>query len=144
MNCYLLCVVRGSSVDRHSNNVSLFNLVEQVNVATGASLPLRSAIPVEVHAYFQLEPARQPREIEMRFALRAETGLDTFSEVLRQKAPATRFRVRSMGLPCPPVLGDYTLHVDLRLADEGAPWQRQTTSWPLSLRETEPRPRITH
>ena len=104
MHCYLLCVTSGSSVDRQSNNVSLFNLVEQVNVPAGGPRPLRSVIPVEIHAYFQLDSERHERELEMRFALRAETGLETFSDVFRRRAPGRRFRVRSLGLPCPPVV----------------------------------------
>ena len=144
MRCYLLCVTSGSSVDRQSNNVSLFNLVEQVNVPSDAPKPLRAVIPVEIHAYFQLDPPVSDREIEMRFALRAETGLETFSDTFRRRAPGLRFRVRTVGLPCPPVTGGYTLNVDLRLADANEDWQRQSASWPLLLAELERRPRVTH
>ena len=36
-SCYLLAVCGGSSLDQHSNNVTLFNLVEQINDGDGES-----------------------------------------------------------------------------------------------------------
>ena len=110
-HCYLLCVSSGSAIDRHSNNVSLFSLVEQINVPPRAPAPPRGVIPLEVHAYFQLGMVHLNREFEMRFALCAETGLETLSEVFRHKVTAPRFRVRTFGLPYPPVMGQYSLQV---------------------------------
>jgi hypothetical protein len=143
-NCYLLCVSGGSAFDQQSNNVSLFNLVEQINVPKGAPPPPRGAIPLEVHAYFNIAARELNRELELRFALCAESGLETLSDVFRHRVTAPRFRVRTFGVPFPPVLGSYTLRVDLRLAGEDSPWQRQSASWPLALYELETRPRITH
>ena len=160
-HCYLLCVSSGSAIDRQSNNVSLFNLVEQINVPPGAPPPPRGLIPVEIHAYFQLSPFHVQREFELRFALRAQSGLETLSEVFRHRVTAPRFRVRTLGLPYPPVLGQYTLQVDLRVLgagerlsgdrlfearppeDDGS-WQRQAAAWPLALYEVERRPKVTH
>ena len=158
-HCYLLCVSSGSAIDRQSNNVSLFNLVEQINVPPNTPPPPRGLIPVEIHAYFQLSQFHVQREFELRFALRAESGLETLSEVFRHRVTAPRFRVRTLGLPYPPVLGQYTLQVDLRVlgermsgervigdrlpAEDGA-WQRQTAAWPLALYEIEQRPKVTH
>jgi hypothetical protein len=143
-HCYLLCVSSGSAIDRHSNNVSLFSLVEQINVPAGAAPPPRGVIPVEVHAYFQLGVTQLNREFEMRFALCAETGLETLSEVFRHRVTAPRFRVRTLGLPYPPVVGQYTLQVDLRMAGEDARWQRQAAAWPIALHELDTRPKVTH
>lgn len=147
-HCYLLCVSSGSAVDRQSNNVSLFSLVEQINVPPRAPPPPRGLIPVEVHAYFQLAPAQIHKEFEMRFALLGESGLETLSDVFRHRVTASRFRVRTLGLPYPPVLGQYSLQVDVRMApgDEfGEPrWERQSASWPIALQELEQRPRVTH
>ena len=105
VHCYLLCVSSGSAIDRQSNNVSLFSLVEQINVPPRAAPPPTGLIPLEVHAYFQLGASQFNREFELRFALCAETGLETLSEVFRQRATAPRFRVRTLGLPSPPVMG---------------------------------------
>ena len=84
------------------------------------------------------------REFELRFALCADTGLETLSEVFRHRVTAPRFRVRTLGLPYPPVLGQYTLQVDFRMAGGDARWERQAASWPIALQEIEPRPKVTH
>ena len=144
VHCYLLCVSSGSAIDRQSNNVSLFSLIEQINVPPNMPPPPRGVIPVEVHAYFQLGSADMNREFEMRFVLCAETGLETSSEVFRYKVSAPRFRVRTLGLPYPHVVGQYTLHVDVRLVGEDSRWQRQSASWPVALNEIDPRPKVTH
>lgn len=148
-HCYLLCVSSGSAVDRQSNNVSLFSLVEQINIPAKAVAPPRGFIPVEVHAYFQLAPRQVHRDFEMRFALLAESGLETLSDTFRHRVTAPRFRVRTLGLPYPPVLGQYSLQVDFRMVEESGSgaegaWQRQAAAWPLALCEVETRPRVTH
>jgi hypothetical protein len=142
-HCYLLCISSGSALDRQSNNVSLFNLVEQINVPARQNPPPRALIPVEVHAYFQLGIAALNRELELRFVLCADTGLETLSEVFRHRVTAQRFRVRTLGLPYPPVAGQYSLQVDFRMTDEPR-WQRQSASWPIALQEIEQRPKVTH
>jgi hypothetical protein len=143
-HCYLLCVSSGSAIDRQSNNVSLFSLVEQINVPPRAAPPPRALIPVEVHAYFQLSPLQLNRDLEMRFVLCADTGLETLSDVFRHRVTALRFRLRTLGLPYPPVVGQYSLKVELRLVGEDTRWQRQSAAWPISLHEIEARPKVTH
>ena len=68
-HCYLLCVTTGSSIDRQSNNVSLFTLVEQINLPPDSQPPPRGLIPVEIHAYFQLPEAQVNRDLELRFKM---------------------------------------------------------------------------
>ena len=148
-HCYLLCVTTGSSIDRQSNNVSLFSLVEQINLPPQAGVPPRGLLPLEIHAYFQLPDTHLNRDFELRFALCAESGLETLSDVFRHRVTAPRFRVSTLGVPYPPVLGQYTLQVDVRLVGElpgtGEPrWQRQAAAWPLALHQLEARPRVTH
>jgi hypothetical protein len=143
-HCYLLCVSSGSAIDRQSNNVSLFSLVEQINIPRQMAPPPRGLIPVEVHAYFQLGKDQLNKDFEMRFALCAETGLETLSEVFRHRVTASRFRVRTLGLPYPPVVGHYSLQVDFRMVGEDRGWQRQAAAWPIALHEIEQRPKVTH
>jgi hypothetical protein len=119
-HCYLLCVTTGSAIDRQSNNVSLFSLVEQINLPPNSPPPPRGLLPVEIHAYFQLADSQVNRDFELRFALRAETGLETLSDVFRHRITASRFRVRTLGLPYPPVMGQYSLQVDVRVLGEHA------------------------
>jgi hypothetical protein len=139
----MLTVCGGSSLDQHSNNVTLFNLVEQVNVPAGASPPPRRTLPLEVHAYFVLSPEEVRHTFEVRFAMVASSGLETFSNVFSHKPVTPRYRTRTLGLPFPPVHDHYELRVDWREAgDEG--WQREPVRWPISFVEASSTPPVTH
>ena len=143
MKCYLLTVAGGSSLDRYSNNVTLFNLVEQLNWPQGQTAPPGVVLPLEVHAYFELAPEELNQRFDVRFSLVASTGLETVTDSFSHRSATARYRTRTMGLPMPPVVGDYRLCVDTRQGDDGG-WQRNQVSWPLVFTETEPRPAITH
>ena len=141
--CYLLSVAGGSSLDRYTNNVTLFNLVEQLNFPQERPPPPGSIMPLEVHAYFQLDPHELNQRFEVRFALVAATGLETFTDGFAHKSATPRYRSRTIGLPLPPVPGSYDLRVDTRT--EGSEnWRRDSLSWPLTIAEMEPRPAVTH
>lgn len=141
--CYLLGLSAGSSLDQQSNNVTLFNLVEQVNVPPGSPPPPNNLLPLEIHAYFRLSAEEVGSSIEMRFALVAPSGLETLSEVVRHQCSTTRFRTRTFGVPFPPVIGHYELRVDFRLAGTSS-WHRDPLAWPLAIVELNPKPRVTH
>lgn len=146
---YLLCVTAGSSVDQQSNNVTLFNLVEQINVPAGVPLPLEGAAPLEIHAYMVLEPAELNQPFEVRFVVVArDTGLETSSPTFLHRAVTTRYRSRTLGLPYPPVPGAYDLRLDWRFVG-GPPsttgtWVRDTLRWPFVIAEIDPRPPTRH
>jgi hypothetical protein len=141
--CYLLAVCSGSSLDQYSNNVTLFNVVEQLNVPPGAPPPPGGVVPVEIHAYFQLAPAEVNAVFELRFAMVASSGLETLSDVFSHRSVTPRYRTRTVGLPFPPVTGSYELRVDWREAGtEG--WQRELVAWPLTIVEAVQRPAVTH
>ncbi|MEB2312664.1 MAG: hypothetical protein OZ921_18705 [Sorangiineae bacterium] len=142
-SCYLLAVAGGSSVDQHSNNVTLFSLVEQIGVPPGAPPPPGGVILLELHAYFALDPAEQGQSFELRFAMVAASGLETYSEVSTHRVITPRYRTRSVGLPFPPVMGAYELRVDVRSVGS-ASWQRASTAWPVVIGEYTPEPRVTH
>lgn len=141
--CYLLAVTGGSSLDRYSNNVTLFNLVEQLNFPKDRLPPPGAVLPLEVHAYFQLDLHEVNQRFDVRFSLVAPTGLETVTDAFEHKSSTTRFRTRTMGLPVPPVAGTYDLCVDTRHAGTD-PWRRDRLIWPLIVAETEPRPAVTH
>ena len=141
--CYLLAVSSGSSLDRYSNNVTLFNLVEQLNFQKDRFPPVGTVLPLEVHAYFQLDPHELNQLFDVRFALVAPTGLETVTDAFAHKSATSRFRTRTVGLPVPPVAGSYDLRVETRQAGIDA-WQRDALIWPLFVAETEPRPAVTH
>jgi hypothetical protein len=140
--CYLLAVCSGSSLDQQSNNVTLFNLVEQLNIRPGAAPPT-GLVPLEIHAYFEVSPAEQSFEFEVRFSMVASTGLETLSDPVRHKPTAARYRTRTIGLPFPPVVGQYHLSVDWRPAGSEQ-WHREPQTWPILIAEAAVRPRVTH
>ena len=142
-DCYFLSVCAGSSVDQHSNNVTLFSLVERITVPPGAPPPPKGIIPLEVHAYFDIAADELGKSFELRFVMVAPSGLETPSEPVTHKAVTPRYRTRTLGLPFPPVVGNYTLTVDTRFA--GAPgFQRHRVVWPVTIAEADRRPKLTH
>jgi len=142
--CYLLAVAAGSSLDQQSNNVTLFNLVEQVNVPPGVTPRPGSRIPLEVHAYLQADPGELGQEFEMRFSLvHLTTGLETLTDPATHRVPTIRLRTRAMGLPFPAVFGHYDLRIDFRLPGNDE-WDRDPLRWPLSIMEFEKPSGVTH
>jgi hypothetical protein len=139
----LLTVCGGSSLDQHSNNVTLFNLVEQINLPPGTPPPRNRALPLEVHAYFLLLPHELAQPFEVRFAMVASTGLETLSDVFSHKSHTPRYRTRTLGLPFPPVTDHYQLRVDWRQAGAEA-WRREPVVWPINFVEASATPPVTH
>lgn len=141
--CYFLSVCSGSAVDQHSNNVTLFNLVEQINVPPGAPPPPQGLVPVEMHAYFEVSPMELGQDIEVRFVLVAASGLETPAEVFAHRPVTPRFRTRTFGLPFPPVTGHYSLRFDWRYRGEEG-WHRDPLSWPIVFAEATHRAEAVH
>jgi hypothetical protein len=133
----------GSSLDAHTNNVSLFNMVEQINVPVGAPPPPNGVLPLELHAYFLVAPHELGRSFEVRHVLRAESGLETLSDVFTHRSDTPRFRTRTLGVPFPPVADGYELCLDWRYAGQDD-WRREPLVWPLAVVELEERPAVTH
>jgi len=141
--CYLLACAVSSSLDQTSNNVSLFQLVEQVNVAPDAPRPGSGQLPVEIHAYFQVDHQELGADWELRYVLVSPTGLETSSEIFRHRVVTPRFRTRTLGLPIPPVNGHYVIAVDFRRHGEES-FRRDPLTWPVSFVEVRREPTVTH
>lgn len=141
--CYFIALCAGSSLDQHSNNVSLFNIVEQVNLQPNADPPPGAFLPLEVHAYFILGPGEQAQPFELRFALVAPSGLELLTDTSQHKSSTPRYRTRSFGLPAPIVPGDYRLCVDIRQPGTET-FTREALNWPLVVARLEPRPAVVH
>ncbi len=141
--CYLFAVSSGSSLDQHSNNVTLFNLVEQLNIPPNAPPPPGGLLPLELHAYFQIAPHELNQTFQVRLAMVSDTGLESYTETFDFKSLTPRFRTRSLGLPVPPVNGMYQLRVDVRVEGTGE-WRRDPAAWPIAIVEHTPRPAVTH
>jgi hypothetical protein len=141
--CYLLAVTSGSSLDRYTNNVTLFNLIEQLNFPKQQPPPPGAVLPLEIHAYFELQPHELNLRFDVRFTLVASSGLETVTDGFSHRSATPRYRTRTVGLPMPPVFGEYQLCVDTR-AEHTEVWHRDRLTWPLVMAETEPRPAVTH
>ncbi len=141
--CYLLALTSGSSLDQLSNNVSLFNLVEQINVPPDAPPPPGGVLPLELHAYFSFAASEHGQAFELRHVLVASTGLETMSDVFEHRSSTTRLRTRTLGVPLPPVHGQYELCVDWRWSGTES-WHREALTWPLTIAPLEQRPAVTH
>ncbi len=136
-SCYLLLVCGGSSLDQHSNNVTLFNLVEQITAPPGMPMPPGGMLPLEIHAYFRLGPEEVSRSFEMRYALVATSGLETYSDTFTHRSVVPRYRTRTLGLPLPPMPDQYELKVDYRMSGTDS-WRRDPAAWPLLFVEATP------
>ncbi len=141
--CYLLAIGGGSSVDQHSNNVTLFNLVEQLNFPSQTFPPPGALLPLEVHAYFRLDAFELNQKFELRFVLVGQSGLETPTSIFPHRASTPRYRTRTFGIPAPPTAGSYELKVDWRPSAD-AEWVRDPACWPLLVAESEQRPAVTH
>jgi hypothetical protein len=142
-HCYLLAIAGGSSLDQHSNNITLFNLVEQLNFPKHQVPAPGSLLPLEVHAYFELDGGELNQRFDVRYVLVAESGLETPTETFTHRSSTLRYRTRTYGLPAPPVAGKYELRVDARPAGSEA-WRRDAARWPLTVMHSDPRPVVTH
>ncbi len=141
--CYLLTLCSGSSLDQQSNNVTLFNLVEQINVPPGAPPPQSGALPLEIHAYFLLSGEEVGKEFEARVALVSTSGLETYTDGFKHRPITPRYRIRTYGLPVPPVVGSYDVRIDLRPEGEGS-WTRGDAAWPLLVVEASDTAPLVH
>ncbi len=142
-HCYHLCLCAGSSLDQQSNNITLFSLVEQVNVPAGAGAHPGTKIPLEIHAYLKLEGSELGHEFSMRYVLVGTSGLETYSDPAVHKSSTVRLRTRSVGIPFPPALGHYELMVEFQ-TNPGDVWRRDEASWPISFLEMSSKPQVTH
>lgn len=142
-HCYFLTVCSGSSVDQHTNNPSLFNLVEHISIPPDAQRPPSGTIPLEVHAYWKIEPAELNVDFHVRFVMVASTGLETPSMAFKHRSSTPRFRTRTIGLPFPPIADEYRLCIDWSFDGEDN-WHRQGQAWPINIRVVERKPVVTH
>jgi len=131
-DCYLLAVVERSSIDRDTNNFSLYNLIETVQLKGTEQTPEggRALLPLELHAYWLLEDADLGREFQWRFVAVGEEG-EQCSKPFPTVSEKRRMRYRVQGFP---VLaeGDTRLFVEWRFEDADG-WQRCAAYWPLEV-----------
>lgn len=112
-----------SSTDRDSGNISLFDVVEQVNVLGPLPDPAtRPAIPVqyEVVSLWARQQLDQPEEGLARVRLVGPNGVELFGQgfvVNLTQHVRMRTQLRSAALPVVGT-GIYTFHTDIQRADQ--------------------------
>jgi hypothetical protein len=126
---YLLAVSSGSSVDRDTANVSLFHLIEQVELP---ELPPNLRLQLELHAYWEVAPDELGAELECRFLLtRDGRPAGEPSPPIRFRPDAPRVHARAIGLPVPG-LGAHRLGIEWRRKGD-EPWIREPAQWPITF-----------
>jgi len=116
-----------SSIDRETNNVSLFEVIEQLNVL--GPLPdvaARAALPMqfEIVSLWARANAGEPEESTGRIVLIAPNGLEVLSHVFPVSLTEhTRMRtqMRSVGFP---LLGRGRYVFRIELQDTGGTWNQ--------------------
>lgn len=124
----MIAVAQGSSLDRYSNNFSLFLLLEQFRPA---AYPARLA--VFSHAFFEIDADEVGVDHDVRLLVVQGTRIAFASETVSFKPAGERHRVRISGLQFPEP-GAYRVMVEWRsrAAGEGAAaWNREPASWPI-------------
>jgi len=123
----MIAVAQSSTLDRYSNNFSLFLLLEQFRPA---AYPARLA--VFRHAFFEIDADEVGVDHEVRLVVLLGGTSSFVSESVRFKPAGERHRVRISGLVFPEP-GLYRVMVEWRLvrgdANEG--WMRESVAWPI-------------
>jgi hypothetical protein len=112
-----------SSTDRETNNLSLFDVIEQLNVlgplpdaGAGAAIP----VPFELVSLWSRAQAAEGEESTGRAKLIAPSGAEAFVQEFPINLTANqrmRTQLRSIGFPLLGV-GRYTFTVEIRRADQ--------------------------
>jgi hypothetical protein len=141
MKCYLVCLCAGSSLDRDTNNFTLFQLVErlQLPVAAFPQLPFqRHPAPIELHIYVDTDPEELSRgAIEVWPVWVSSDGSKLTATPEGQLLPlqGRRARIRFQAILLPAIAGYYHLQVDWRWQGDDA-WSRFTAEWPFEFEIT--------
>jgi hypothetical protein len=128
-DCYLLAVAEGSSLDQHSNNLSLFSLVEILRLRPPPNAP--PIAPFEIHSYWQLSPDEIGVTFEWRLVFVAPDNEVPWEKVFEFRSPTVRHRFRVFGFPVL-VSGQIRLQVDWRESGTQQ-WQRCDVFWPIEI-----------
>ena len=121
-SAYGVSVAAGSAQDRESNNLTLFSLVEQVQLVPGATFPGR--LDFEVHSFWEFEPEEREYAHEVRTIVSLNGTTASASEGIHVPSNllvSGRLRVRLQGLV---VLGLGVHRVASEIRRGGGEWRR--------------------
>jgi hypothetical protein len=121
----MLAVAQASTLDRYTNNFSLFFLLEEFRPS---SYPAR--LGVHTHAFFEIEGDEIGIDLEVRLLVLRGAETVFASDTVAMKPGGERHRVRIGGLALPEP-GSYRVVVEWRRADPSAGWIREAAAWPI-------------
>lgn len=135
IRCYLLALCSGSSLSQHTNNFTLFNLVDQLNLPAPL---LGTAILLEVHFYWVADPGTTNQEYELRLLRTNSNGdVDPGDSIAFQFVESgSRQRVVTRALRLPKTFGLHMLRVQWRSKGEEQ-WHDDPACWPLQVVELQ-------
>jgi len=128
--CYLLAIARGGSLDRDTNNWTLFALTEQILLTPGAppAGEVGVGLPLEVHVYWQFDVTELGRTLEFRLIF--SNGEDEKrTQAFEVVSTNPRHRTRIAGAPLL-LEGDTRMKVEWRL-DQSGDWTKSPAFWPF-------------
>ncbi|HEY2775558.1 MAG TPA: hypothetical protein VGK20_16070 [Candidatus Binatia bacterium] len=127
MRCFMIAVAQGSTLDRYSNNFSLFLLLEQFRPA---AYPAR--LSVFSHAFFEVDADENGVEHQVRLVVMRAGKQEFATEPVAFQPTGERHRVRISGLAFPEP-GLYRVCVEWRVrADgDGGAWNQEAVGWPV-------------
>jgi len=121
----MLAVAQASTLDRYTNNFSLFFLLEEFRPP---HYPARLA--VHSHAFFEVDADEIGADLEVRLLLLRGAEIVFASDSVAVKPAGERHRVRIGGLAIPEP-GQFRVAVEWRRAGSEAAWTREAVTWPV-------------
>ncbi|HYC55001.1 MAG TPA: hypothetical protein VEL28_08680 [Candidatus Binatia bacterium] len=121
----MLAVAQASTLDRYTNNFSLFFLFEEFRPS---HYPAR--LSVHSHAFFEVDADEVGADLEVRLLLLRGAEPVFTSNPVAVKPAGERHRVRISGLAIPEA-GQYRVAVEWRRSGSDGAWTREAVTWPL-------------
>lgn len=130
IDCYFLGVCRGSALDRDTNNFTLFQLLEEVQVPEPL---LGQTLPFEMHFYLAVTGESINAPSEFQIVWKEQDGREQpGANVFRLELSHDRVRNRTFALQLPIKAGAYRIYLEWRTPNT-KPWTRSVASWPLTI-----------
>jgi hypothetical protein len=131
MRCYILTACAGTAVDRDTNNVTMFNMMEEALLP--APFVAGALVGIQTLVGLQAGPGELGREVDVRLVWCKVDAGDEPSVVHRIQVTHPRVRIRAALLKLPTTPGQYDLRLEWKWAGEEEQWHREAATWPLLL-----------
>lgn len=131
IDCYFLGVCRGSALDRDTNNFTLFQLIEEVQVPEAA---IGTALPFELHFYIAVTGDSLNGRADFQILWKDQNGGEDVrgANVFPIDLSHPRVRTRTGAVQLPPRPGHFRIYLEWRMAGAES-WTRSFASWPFVL-----------